>query len=361
MGTAIAIAAGGGGDAVTAAVLASAMPHLHITAVMSYSWDRFMIDPRPGPRVRADFDGWVDRGGVAEITATTRLRTGRSTLPPLAGRIGLPLLLLEAAAGATGLAELIDHAATAFGAEEVVVVDVGGDILAEGHETGLRSPLADSLALAAAVRSGIGTRVLVAGIGLDGEVSCPELYARLDRLGARCAGELTAQDVASFGDIWSWHPSEVSGLLAAAAAGWRGAVETQRAALVELTDTAPRVYEVNAQALADSSLAAPLAATTSLDQAEQLLRERRNGRSELDVERRRAAGERAEVRTPTLESLDVIDHYVAHAADRGVDALTVRRVAELVSAIDPVATGALRELLARHRPDNFHPPLYTVT
>ncbi|MBF6328707.1 DUF1152 domain-containing protein [Nocardia transvalensis] len=357
---AIAIAAGGGGDAVSAAMLASVMPELGVTAIMSYSWDRFMIDPSPGPRVREDFHGLVDRGGVAEIVETAALRKGRSTLPRLAGCISHPLLLLEADAGATGLAELIGRAAAVFDADEVVVVDVGGDILGEGHEASLRTPLADSLALAAAVQSGIPTRVLVAGIGMDGELSSPELRVRLDKLQAQPVAELTPKDVEPFNDIWSWHPSEANALLAAAAGGWRGAVETQRNALLDLNAAATIVYEIDARTLLDSSLAAPLLGTTSLDQAEQLLRDRRGGRSELDVERRRAAGEHAEVRIPSLDTLDVIDRYVDQAAARDVDALTVRRAAELVSAIDPAATVALRELLGRRRPDNFRPPLYLV-
>ncbi|NNH69984.1 hypothetical protein HLB23_08925 [Nocardia uniformis] len=49
---------------------------------------------------------------------------------------------------------------------------------------------------------------------------------------------------------------------------------------------------------------------------------------------------------------------IAIAAGGGVNALTVRRVAEIVSAINPSTTEALRELLTRHRPNNFRPPLY---
>ncbi|MFE2994844.1 DUF1152 domain-containing protein [Nocardia sp. NPDC059246] len=360
MSTALAIAAGGGGDAITAAMLAAAIPDLGVVAIMSYSWDRFMIDPTPGPRTRDDFTGLVDRGGVAEIPHAAALRRGSSTLPPLAGCLDLPLLLLEAEGGAVGMAELILRAAMEFGADELVVVDVGGDIIAEGHETTLRSPLADSLALAAARRSGMPTRVLIAGPGLDGELSPAEVHARIDQLGGRQISELTPSDAAPFAGIWSWHPSEATALLAAAADGWRGVVETQRDALIEIGDDAARVYEVDAAALTQSSLAAPLMSTTSLDQGEQLLRDRRDGRSELDIERRRAAGERAEIRLPNSESLGIIDRYVDVARGRGVDAITVRRIAELVQAVDPSATQALRELLSEQRPARFRPPLYRV-
>ncbi|WP_067891127.1 DUF1152 domain-containing protein [Nocardia vaccinii] len=360
MRSAIAIAAGGGGDAVTAAMLAHARPDLGIAAIMSYSWDRFMIDPSPGPRVRADFEGLVDRGGVAEIPPVAALRIGQSTLPRLAAAIDLPLLLVEAEGGAVGLSALIARAAKAFDADRIIVVDVGGDILAEGHEASLRSPLADSLALAAAMRSRIDTRVLVAGIGMDGELSAAEVDERLGKLDAQRLAELTPRDAEPFDGIWAWHPSEANALLAAAAAGWRGTVECQRNAAVELTDASPAVFEVGAQQLVDASLAAVLTETTSLAEAEQLLRDRRDGRSELDIERQRAAGDRLKVRMPGPETLAEIDEYAAEARKRGVTALTVRRVAEMVSAIAPDATDALRVLLSENRPHNFRPPLYGV-
>lgn len=342
-------------------MLASAMPDLGIAAVMSYSWDRFIVDPSPGPRARADFDGLIDRGGVAQIPPSAALRIGQSTLPRLAGAIDLPLLLVEADGGAVGLSALIARAATAFGADQIVVVDVGGDILAEGHEASLRTPLADSLALAAAVRTGIATRVLVAGIGMDGELSAAEVDERLGQLHAQQLADLTPRDAVPFEGIWAWHPSEANALLAAAAAGWRGTVECQRNAAVELTGASTGVFEVGAQQLVDASLAAVLTDTTSLAEAEQLLRDRRAGRSELDVERQRAAGDRAKVRMPGLEALAVIDEYATDARERGVTALTVRRVAEMVSAFAPEATDALRTLLTEQRPHNFRPPLYSVS
>ncbi|MEU6564094.1 DUF1152 domain-containing protein [Nocardia nova] len=200
--------------------------------------------------------------------------------------------------------------------------------------------------------------MLVAGIGLDGELTARELDTRLGKLEARRVGNLRPRDATSLNDVWSWHPSEANALLAAAASGWRGTVETQRAAVVGLTMAAPHIYEIDAMRLVETSLAAPLVSTTGLEEAEALLRDRRGGRSELDVERSRAAGEHAEVRVPTVETLDVIDEYVREAQGR-VDALTVRRIAEMVHAIEPTATDTLRALLARHRPLNFQPPLYT--
>ncbi|WP_373281046.1 DUF1152 domain-containing protein [Nocardia niigatensis] len=61
-------------------------------------------------------------------------------MPPLSRSLDVPLLLLEAEDGAVGMAELIRRAAAEFGTDELVVVDVGGDIIAEGHETARADP-----------------------------------------------------------------------------------------------------------------------------------------------------------------------------------------------------------------------------
>ncbi|MFI5715992.1 DUF1152 domain-containing protein [Nocardia sp. NPDC051750] len=357
--TAIAIAAGGGGDAVTAAVLAHKMPALGVAAIMAYSWDRLMIDPEPGPRARADFRGLIDHGGVSEVLPTSSLRAeGQSTLPRLAEHVAQPLLLMDIRPGTTGLAHQVRCAAAVFDADELVVIDTGGDILAAGDEPGLRSPLADSVALAAAIMSGLPTRVLVAGVGLDGELSRTELDGRLNAFGAADSGTLTAADVDAFAGIWSWHPSEANSLLAVAASGWRGFVETQRGVVVDVTSAATRIYQVAADALAQSSLSALVASTSSLDEIEQLLRERR-GYSDIDIERDRLA-HRRRPRRPDRDALDVIDRYATDADARSVDALTIRRVIELASATEPAATEALRIQLAESRSDNFKPPLYLV-
>ncbi|MFF0487490.1 DUF1152 domain-containing protein [Nocardia sp. NPDC004068] len=355
--TAIAIAAGGGGDAITAAALAAARPDMQIAAIMTWSWDRLMVDPTPGPRAVADFSGLADLGGVWEVRADARLRgDGRSTLPRLARHVRLPILLADATAGVVGLAAHMRCATTAFGAGRLVVVDVGGDILATGDEAGLRSPLADSVALAAAVRTGLPVQVLVTGIGLDGELTSAEAADRLATLEAKPFGRLVASDFAALQEVWMWHPSEANGLLAAAAAGFRGRVGTQRGVIVEVGDASVDVHDVPADALAKSTLARAVADTATFDEIERVLRKRR-GYSDVDIERQRLTN-RPPTRTPTVETVAMIDGYVADADRRGLDALTLRRVSELVGATDTRSAEALREILRQHRPRNFRPPLY---
>ncbi|WP_369024054.1 DUF1152 domain-containing protein [Nocardia cyriacigeorgica] len=356
---AIAVAAGGGGDVVSASVLAAKLRHrFDVVAVMSYSWDRLIVDPIPGPRCVDDFDGLVRHHDlVAEVTEATRLRgAGWSTLPPLVPYLAHPLLLVDPTNGALGVAAQFRAASRIFDAEALILVDIGGDILAEGHEDGLRSPLADSLMLAAATQADLALHLLVAGIGLDGELTRDELRALLRRHDAVEAAQLGKEDVSAAADVWAWHPSEANGLLCVAAGGWRGTVETQRGALVRVDDEAGTVHEVDTDSVATNSLAAVLADTVSLDQAEQRIRDRR-GYSDIDTERDRLSTGLGN-RTPTTAVLRKIDRYALSASLRGVDALTIRRVFELTGAIGAHAGDTVRDLLGRERPRNMQPPLY---
>ncbi len=56
--TRLIVAAGGGGDAVAAAMLDTALHGGGDHAViLTFSWDRLLIDPVPGPRGADDFTG----------------------------------------------------------------------------------------------------------------------------------------------------------------------------------------------------------------------------------------------------------------------------------------------------------------
>ena len=170
--TALYVAAGGGGDAIAAYAIARALHDERAPAVASYSWDRFVLDPAPGPRRAKDFDDLTHHEAECwEVTRQTRLRSGaRSTLTIGAGLTDGRWFLLDPHRGAVGVREQLDAIADIIGADELVAVDVGGDILTHCDEPGLRSPLADSLTLAALTGADLPATVVVAGPGLDGEL-----------------------------------------------------------------------------------------------------------------------------------------------------------------------------------------------
>ncbi|MFE2374465.1 DUF1152 domain-containing protein [Streptomyces sp. NPDC059398] len=283
------IAAGGGGDAIATAMVHAALHGPDEPAlVLTYAWERLVVDPVPGPRRPSDFTGTVPAGPVLRLVtpgSAPRPPAG-SLLPRLAGDLRPALGLLDPYEGALGLARQIQEAAAHCGAGQVDVVDVGGDILANGTEPTLRSPLGDALVLAACAHTGISTAVHVAGPGLDSEV--PEA-ALLPLLGDPLH-TLTPADTLSVQAVFDWHPSEAGALLVAAARGIRGVCGTRDAPQpVTLGDASPCVYRLTLErALELNPLARELAGSATLAEAERAS-ERVCGFSEIARERARAA------------------------------------------------------------------------
>jgi hypothetical protein len=225
------VAAGGGGDAIAASVLTSALGSASPTAILTYSWDRLIIDPLPGPRTAAEFRRLHHLGPqTLEVVAESSVEPpGDSSLPRLAAELPARLLLLDPTHGAVGMAGQIQESADLFGADGITLVDVGGDVLTLGDEAGIRSPLADLLALAACTLIGRPCQLLVVAPGVDGELTEDTVLERLAALGREPLTTLTSDNVRRVHDVFAWHPSEASALVAAASCGVRGSVEVRDA------------------------------------------------------------------------------------------------------------------------------------
>jgi hypothetical protein len=358
------VAAGGGGDAIAATILYHQLGKGDLPAhVATFAWDRLLVDPVPGPRDPSWFDGLVPTGRRNyQVTPRSTVRPpGGSLLPRLAGELPARLYLLDPRAGAEGLrAQLVDLAA-ALDVDRVQIVDAGGDILAAGHEPELRSPLADALALAAVDGIGLPAEVLVAGLGLDGELTEEGLLHRCTELHGRLVGRLAAAHVAGYRAVLDWHPSEVTGLLWAAASGARGRVEVRGDGLVvDVSDRSTEVFAFeHANVMAGNTVAQALAGSTSLAMAD-IATAAICGTSELEYERHKAtrltsAGRDLDVE----EAIAALQHYSAAAAARGVDYLTVRRIGEVLGiSID--ALSKVTDSLRRRQVSPYFPPLWPV-
>jgi hypothetical protein len=361
--TTLIVAAGGGGDAITASALTRALSLTDLPVVMTYAWDRLMIDPLPGPRAASDFTGLREVApSVLQIAPTTQPSSpAGSSLPRLAAELPARLLLLDPSGGTVGLAEQIVAAMTYFGANEVAAIDVGGDSLTTGADPGLRSPLADQLTIAACLRAGVPGRLLVAAPGIDGELDQAVVVDRLEEMNAEDLPALSAHDFAGSTTVFRWHPSEASGLLAAAATGHRGVVEIRDAGdQITLTDDTTRLYSVDFTALSRDLPAHRLVGSQSLNEAERLVRDL-TGISELEYEAGKA--ERLADRQPHMpdtDDLDTIDHEAKRAADRGADYISMRRLAELIGSTSLASFEALTDLLTQTRPDKYKTSLYSV-
>jgi len=354
------VAAGGGGDALAAAIIRRAIGHAQPAVIATYAWERLIIDPIPGPRTTAEFDGLrpVGRSNYAVVPTTVPRPPAGSTLPRLAAELDDELVLLDPADGATGLRTQLAELVSLYSADAVIVVDVGGDAIARGDEPTLLSPLADGLAVAATIGIEIPVTVLVAGAGLDGELSEAQVLAVT---GPEPVRRLGADDITPFRGVLDWHPSEATALLAAAALGLRGRVEMRDAGLgVTLTDRSPDVYSLALEQVVEHNrLAAALTDTTTLSESEDIARAV-CASCELDYERTKAnvrrAANRGQVTAPDDEAIRTFE---VDAAARGVDYVTFRRIAE-VTDLTPEAARNLRRHLATTRPDQYVWPLWAV-
>jgi hypothetical protein len=362
------IAAGGGGDAIAAALLHRALDDTGgRPAIATYSWDRLLIDPLPGPRDPSSFTGLEPVGDLNyRITAdTTPIRSAGSTLPRLAAELDADLYLLDPRGGAEGLRQQLAELTVELDTNTVTIVDVGGDILAHGDEPTLRSPLADSLVLAATADLD-HVQLLVTGAGIDGELPEALVLERYDQLGAELVHRVAADEVEPFRPLFDWHPSEATGLLCAAAVGTRGTAEIgDQGFPVMLSDHTPEVHFLPAKRIVEvNRIAHQLRATRSLDAAEDALRA--TGReSEIDYERRKAKqridGPEASLASATTTDafVDQLDALRGDAARRGVDFITLRGLAERLGLPGTSLVELQRHLNSRPRQE-YAAPLWNV-
>ncbi|MET0602810.1 MAG: DUF1152 domain-containing protein [Baekduia sp.] len=180
---------GGGGDVVGALAAAQAAHALGTDAVVGgITWERRPVDPLPGPRRLDEIAGAQPLHEAVALAGADTTGPGgfRFCEADMAAFLGEPVVLVDPNPGPAAIAAGLDAAAAQLGCDLVVLLDVGGDVLAHGHEPGLASPLADASVLAAAPRMTTPTLGIVFGIGCDGELTPAEVLERLDEV--RAAG-----------------------------------------------------------------------------------------------------------------------------------------------------------------------------
>ena len=184
----VVFALGGGGDIVSAAGQAAWLESLGVrTTLAAIAWERFVVDPCPGPIRFEDLVG-VERGLAVAVATGSCLAVrlcecgGRVFIPQVCrvSRIlSRPVYIVDVWGGAAGVARSLEEIASLTGSEAILGVDVGGDVLGEGLESSLWSPLADSLGLSGIVGSGLPGIVAVQSPGADGELPIGYILERL--------------------------------------------------------------------------------------------------------------------------------------------------------------------------------------
>ncbi len=176
-GGALLIGIGGGGDVVGALTIARGLEAAgRRVEVGGVAWERFAVDPHhAGPRPLGHLDGIELLGGGAALTgaAGSTPEGVRLAEAGVAAHLGRATALVDVNDGPTAVGEAVVTLADRLECDLVVLLDVGGDVLATGSEPGLSSPLCDALMLAAARH--LPERLEVVGCaygsGCDGELT----------------------------------------------------------------------------------------------------------------------------------------------------------------------------------------------
>jgi hypothetical protein len=291
---------GGGGDVVGALATAEAM-RLYEDAeplLGGLTWERRPIDPVAGPRRVDEIEGaWELAPGVLLAGPHTRVR-GRDVFfaeSRMAAYLGRPTVLIDIHGGPAAIADGLGHAITALGRDLSVFIDVGGDVLAQGDEPGLRSPLCDAVMLAAAERlAAEGHPVLlgVFGVGCDSELTVTEVFERISWVagaGGLCGARgLTEPVAARVEESLALVPTEASAQAVRAFRGDSGSVSIRGGLRsFELSSAAAQTtfLDVAVTFASAGRLARAVANADSLEAANEALHAL-GVRTELDLERR---------------------------------------------------------------------------
>jgi hypothetical protein len=296
---ALVIGVGGGGDVVGALAAARFLEFFGLKFVLGgLSWERFVVDPLPGPRSLDETNNvnalhryaWIAN---AQTRTTTGVFFAESKMAEFRGE---EVLLIDINGGAKGVVAGLEAAIAQFQTDLLVGLDVGGDSLAQGHEPGLRSPLADSIMLAAlAELAERGHRTLwgVFGYGSDGELTVDEIEMALSKIAA--AGgllgswSLTPNIAAELEQAIKYVPTEASAIPVQCFRGaWgqrkiRGGQRT-----VKLTPLTALTFFISTDILYDtlSRPAQAVRSSSSLEEANDALH-KIGLKTELDLERQR--------------------------------------------------------------------------
>jgi hypothetical protein len=122
--------------------------------------------------------------GVMLAGAETRVRDREVFFAEsrMAQFLGQRTLLVDIQGGPALIADALSVAASRLERDLLVFIDVGGDVLGQGSEPGLTSPLCDAVMLAAAARLGAAGHPVLAGIfgiGCDAELTPEEVLSRI--------------------------------------------------------------------------------------------------------------------------------------------------------------------------------------
>ena len=294
----LAVGIGGGGDVAGALAAAEAARALGTEAVVGgITWERRPVDPLPGPRRLDEIDGVILVHEAVALAGPDTTGPGgfRFCEADMAAFLGEPTVLVDPNPGPAAVAAGLDAVAAHLSCDLVLLLDVGGDVLAHGDEPGLASPLADATLLAAARHMTTPALGVVFGTGCDGELTPEEVRERVAEVAA-AGGDLgdlplpgTALDRVEAS--LQYVTTEASAMAVRCARGDIGRAEIRNGRrTVPLTPDGGRLicFDIEAALRSAAWLAAAVVDAGDLEAAQAILAAR-GVRTELDYEREAAA------------------------------------------------------------------------
>jgi len=170
---------GGGGDIASTIPTATFIERMGGEILFgSVIWDRYIIDPIPGPRALEELEG------IEKLTETTCWVTPECQADGIfltvgkASRVLGKIIGVDITKGTKGVFRGLKETCEILEIDSVIGIDAGGDAIATGFESGLCSPLCDSLMVSAL--SQLPSSIIgVVGFGSDGELRKEELLRNM--------------------------------------------------------------------------------------------------------------------------------------------------------------------------------------
>jgi hypothetical protein len=183
------IGAGGGGDVCGVLPMYYWIKQLGGFPILgSLTWERTIVFKGYGPRKFTEIDGLNSiHNTVAWGGESTSIKTDGTLFQAtrIAEVLHEPITFLDISKGPTQLAKDLDWWLHENKIDMIIPIDVGGDIIARGSETGLQSPLADAIILATIKAISWPKMLGIFGLNCDGELKLAELRKYIQEFNRR--------------------------------------------------------------------------------------------------------------------------------------------------------------------------------
>ncbi|MEM4519360.1 MAG: DUF1152 domain-containing protein [Sulfolobales archaeon] len=180
------IGIGGAGDIASAYILCRVLKdffRVRTCVPIAVLWERSIVDPIAGPPSKSLIKG-AKINECVYLSSKSYIDRGLYTFKPQASALAsiindiVPAITLEY--GVQGYRKCLDELVNKYSIDCFVGLDVGGDILAEGWEDSLGSPLTDAMGLAAL--SSFNSIITILAPGADGELPQEYVLSKISKL-----------------------------------------------------------------------------------------------------------------------------------------------------------------------------------